>query len=116
MIYDRRDHKKMKYDPLALKKARVIAAELEDYYPMQCEAIYVLHTNWFFKFLWALIKNFLSKYIRNTVKMISNKKLLKHFDESCLLAEHGGNSLHQYDKPHTPDIMYYYEGNKQRVS
>jgi len=56
IIYDRKDHKKMKYDPKALKKARQIAAELEDYYPMQCEKIYVLYCNWFFKLLWAIVR------------------------------------------------------------
>ena len=101
MIYDRNDHKKMKYDPLALKKARSIGAELEDYYPLQCQAIYVLHTNWFFRFLWTLIKNFLSSYIRSTVKMVSYKKLAKFFDKDCLLKEHGGTSTHNYEKPHT---------------
>ena len=34
MIYDRKDHNKMKYDMAALKKARKVASDLEDFYPM----------------------------------------------------------------------------------
>ena len=115
MIYDRKDHKKMKYDPYALKKAREIGAELEDYYPMQCQDIYVLHTNWFFRLLWGLIRNFLSSYIRKTVHMISYKKLLTKFDKDCLLKEHGGTSTVNYEKPHVPDYQFFYPDGKKTM-
>jgi len=34
IIYDRKDHNKTKYDFKALTKAREVAGEIEDFYPM----------------------------------------------------------------------------------
>ena len=96
IIYDRKDHNKMKYDPKALNKARIIAAEIEDYYPLSINRIYVLHCNWFFKFLWTLVRPFLSKNVSKTIKMVKPKKLVKFFDLENLHVEYGGYSDYDY--------------------
>ena len=92
VIYDREGYTKLTMDKAATKKVRTLASEIEDYYPLFLDKCYVLHTTWLFKFGWALVKYFFSSYLRNTVKLISNKDLLKYFDKDCLLEEHGGTS------------------------
>ena len=64
---------------------------LQDYYAERLHAIYILHTNWVFKSIMAIVKPFLAENTKKKMNIISNLEELKnYFDEEILLQEHGG--------------------------
>ena len=59
---------------------------------------YVLHANWLYKTMYALIKPFLSPKTKEKIKIVArNEDLLEYFDQDQLLPEHGGSSKYVYN-------------------
>eukprot|EP01017_Pseudomicrothorax_dubius_P036520 TRINITY_DN5236_c0_g1_i1.p1 TRINITY_DN5236_c0_g1~~TRINITY_DN5236_c0_g1_i1.p1 ORF type:complete len:202 (+),score=34.99 TRINITY_DN5236_c0_g1_i1:274-879(+) len=70
---------------------------LQEYYAEVLDNMYILHANWFFKMMWAIVSPFINKRTRDKVKVIDEIERLKDtFDVDCLLREHGGTSDYVY--------------------
>ena len=115
ILYDRKDHFKNKFSPKAMNSAIKLLGELSDYYPYQCESFYIIHTNFFFRFIYGMVKPFLPKYLKKIVKTVKKYVYLQEFfGKDCLLKEHGGFSDFNYDTPNPGHRMYFYRKDGSR--
>lgn len=73
---------------------------LQDYYAERLAAVYILHVNWFFRLIYAIVKPFLSRKTTDKVKILKKvSDLKKYFEEDCLLPEHTGTSTYVHPYP-----------------
>lgn len=83
----------------AIKKGGLVSS-LQDYYADRLHKIYIIHVDWVFKSVFALVSPFLaSKTKEKLVILNSVSDLKKYFNEDQLLIEHGGTSNYTYSLP-----------------
>ena len=81
-------------DFLELQKKK--AAAMNDAYPFRFAEMYMVDAPWYFRVLWAIIRLFLKKKLRERIHMVSKgndadrAKLLESFDASQLPTKFGG--------------------------
>ena len=101
VIYDRFGWRRsINYDSKLMGLVKRLVGMLQDYYAERLAAVYILHINWFFRMIYAIVKPFLSRKTTDKVRIIKKMSdLLKHFDPDCLLPEHGGTSEYKHPYP-----------------
>jgi hypothetical protein len=100
VIWDREGFTRKNFDSSMFGLLKKLIGILQDFYAERLAVMYVLHSNWFFKSLFAAVKPFLAEKSKQKVKIIDKPAdLLKFFDKDQLLPEYGGISTFQYCYP-----------------
>lgn len=90
-INDRENVSMSNVDTGFISLAKELVVKLQNYYPEKILRIYILHPNFLFKTLFAVIKPFLQKRTTDKINILDNlKDLSKTFDPEGLLIEMGG--------------------------
>ena len=80
MIYDRFGWRKsVNFDKRLMSLVKRLVGMLQDYYAERLAAVYILHINWFFRLIYAIVKPFLSSKTTSKVNIIKKVKDLKKF-------------------------------------
>ncbi len=97
VVWDRQGFTMKNYDKRFFTLVKKFTGVLQDNYAERLDTFYILHPNWFFKTVYAVVKPFLTQRTKDKIVLINNQKdLMKHFDPDCLLKEHGGTSSFFY--------------------
>jgi len=101
VIYDRRGYGKQNNDPKSVDTGKLLMPIFQDYYPERLHCFIVLGANWFYRFMFGLVKTFISKKTIEKMRVLGDDKdLLELFDQDQLPAEYGGVSKNgQKPKP-----------------
>jgi len=100
IIYDREGFNSKNFDSKLATVMKSLMKILQGFYAERLAKMYVLHPNWFYKMMFAMVKPFLEEKTRKKIVLLSNvEDLKKDFDSSQLLIEHGGTSPYQYCWP-----------------
>jgi hypothetical protein len=92
VIMDRENTGWANFDRRFLGKMN-LATILQDYYAERLHAVYILHVNWIFRSIFAMVKPFVAENTKNKMKILGDVSELKnYFKEEDLLKEHGGSS------------------------
>ena len=109
VIWDREGFTKKNFDRSLLKVMKELLQVLQDYYAERLSYVYILHPNWFFKTLFAMIKPFLNDNTKKKIRILDKpSELHKYFTADNLLLEHGGTSPFLYRYP--PDSAPIVDG------
>jgi hypothetical protein len=114
VVWDRQGFTMKNYDKRFFTLAKKFTGVLQDNYAERLDTFYILHPNWFFKTVYAVVKPFLTQRTKDKIVLINNQKdLMKHFEPDCLLKEHGGTSSFVYKYK---DVMFGDETDIQAES
>lgn len=100
VIWDRDGFSRKNFDTGMFTLMKQIIGIMQDFYAERLGAVYILHSNWFFKTVMAAIKPFLADKTKEKIKIMGKPTdLIQHFDKDQLLPEYGGTSKFQYAWP-----------------
>ena len=92
-LMDMKGVSKKNIDKQAMMTMKKLVGMFQDFYAERLAVIYVLNANAIFKFMYTIIKPFLSKKTKKKIIMLKKEgDLLLHFDAENLLQIHGGTS------------------------
>ena len=109
-LMDMKGVSKKNIDKQAMMTMKKLVGMFQDFYAERLATIYVLNANAIFKFMYTIIKPFLSKKTKKKIVMLKKEgDLLLHFDAENLLEIHGGTSTFDIT-PRTADGQKVEEG------
>lgn len=98
VIYDRSGVTRKNMDRKLLGMVKELVSSLQNYYPERTHRVHVLHSNWFYHTIFALVKPFLHANTRNKISLVSKMEDLKiDIAADQLTNNHGGIYLDPYD-------------------
>ncbi|EAR84753.1 divergent CRAL/TRIO domain protein (macronuclear) [Tetrahymena thermophila SB210] len=90
---------------------------LQDNYPESLGKLIVFKPTWLFKFVYAIVKPFLSKRTKEKIVLLKKEEeILKYISKEELLAEYGGTSTFQYAYPPGSKPLNVLEGKVEIVN
>jgi hypothetical protein len=100
VIWDRNGFSRKNFDTGMFTLIKQIIGIMQDFYAERLAAVYILHSNWFFKTIMAAIKPFLADKTKDKIKIMGKPTdLVQHFEKDQLLPEYGGSAKFQYRYP-----------------
>eukprot|EP00331_Platyophrya_macrostoma_P031942 CAMPEP_0176438492 /NCGR_PEP_ID=MMETSP0127-20121128/19318_1 /TAXON_ID=938130 /ORGANISM="Platyophrya macrostoma, Strain WH" /LENGTH=357 /DNA_ID=CAMNT_0017822457 /DNA_START=18 /DNA_END=1091 /DNA_ORIENTATION=- len=98
MVFDRRGYSKKNMSPNGTGVMKEVLRMLQDYYPETLERFYIIGLDWFFRFIYAIARPFLSEKTRNKIQVSDGIDILqKNFTKENLIKEYGGTYDFKYD-------------------
>ncbi|KAL4471805.1 hypothetical protein ABPG72_008823 [Tetrahymena utriculariae] len=97
VIWDREGFDKKNFDSTLFNTFKKLNQIMQDNYAERLSTIYILHPNWFFKTVYAVVKPFLTSRTKSKITVVDKtEELKKFFEPSELLIEHGGTSDYKF--------------------
>ena len=110
-LMDMKGVSKKNIDKQAMMTMKKLVGMFQDFYAERLAVIYVLNANAIFKFMYTIIKPFLSKKTKKKIVMLKKESdLHNYFDAENILEIHGGTSTFDIT-PIAADGQRIEEGN-----
>jgi hypothetical protein len=104
-VYDREDMTMANVDTNFMSEAKGVVGKMQNYYPERVAHILILHPNWFFKTMFAIISPFLSSKTTEKIVIISDlMDLHKYVDAACLPPESHGTQTDPFTQVYIPKV------------
>ncbi|EAR93079.1 divergent CRAL/TRIO domain protein (macronuclear) [Tetrahymena thermophila SB210] len=119
VIWDREGFDKKNFDSNLFSTFKKLNQIMQDNYAERLSTIYILHPNWFFKTIYAVVKPFLTSRTKSKITIVDKtEELKKFFEPSELLIEHGGTSdykfVYPFPKPISDEKAQEQNANQQQ--